>query len=197
MRLAVSVQQIVNNDQAVVRAAFESFTAKTYMNELALVANALNANADMDDGAAIFSAGAGNLIIGSAIPNSTSYAAAVAALRAQTDESGDTLDLDRAIILTAPDSETAALVLADQLKNAGNSIRVISTGLLSTSAWYLCASPDQASWLVKATMTGANDSSGNWSGAAPVKDWPATRVEGSHRCNLAVIDRRGIVRVEF
>lgn len=197
VRLAVSVQQIVNNDQAVVRAAFESFTGKAYLNELSLVATALNDNPDLDDGDPIFSAGAGNLLTGSAAPSATSYAGAVAALRAQTDESGDQLDLDPSIILTGSDTETAALTLADQLKSGGNPIRVVSTGLLDTGAWYLCASPEQAPWLVKATMTGANGQSVAWSGAAPVKDSPATRIEGSHRVGLAVGGRRGVIKVTF
>ena len=101
------MQQIVNNDQAVIRAAFESFTGKAYLNELALVATALNNNPDMDDGDADFLRWRRKPDHRERDSNSTSYAAAVAALRAQTDESGDQLDLDPAIIMTGSDSETA------------------------------------------------------------------------------------------
>jgi hypothetical protein len=192
VKLACSHQQIVNNQAIDILAqGAAAFRNQAYRKELQVIAEALDANADLGDGAVWFAAGTSNLVTGADI-DAAGLADATAALRDQATLAGS-CDLDAAVMLVGADDEIAARALCYSLE--GTPIRVIGTGFLSGSSWYLIARPTEAPSIARVTFQGAQDSV-TFSPAQRSDDGLGLSIEASHRVSFGVASRIGIVRAE-
>ena len=120
-------------------------------------------NPVMSDNKPLFDASRNNIMTGSAF-SQDSLEAAIQMLMAQTDENGDSLDLQPAYLLVSPKDKTAARIL---LNSMGNTTPELNAGVINpyqgeaqlivdqrvpSGSWYLFASPlvapvMQAAWL--------------------------------------------------
>lgn len=168
--LRLSRQALVNDDVGAFTALPASMGAAARRLEADLVFGALTANANMSDDTPLFHASRGNLATGAgSVLSVTSLAAARAAMRKQKSPGGmEYIDPQPAFLVVPVALETAAEQLVATLNDPTKSndtpqpewvrrLRVVADPRLdaiSETAWYLTASPNQISTLVRGYLAG-------------------------------------------
>jgi len=141
--LTLSRQLIINDDIAAIESMFNQLAAVAAGREAEAVFSVLENNPTLADGAAMFSAGAGNLLTSSALSLST-LGEAVALLRRQQTLSGEVANNIPAALVVPAEQEVSAMQLVAQLSNDRPPLRVISSPWVAATRWYVTAAPDLA-----------------------------------------------------
>jgi len=134
--ITVAREDIINDNQGAIGRVFAELGASAGRIESRLMANALEANPVLDDGAATFDASYSNVVT-----ESFGWAALVSAttlLRTQPTQAGQRADLKAKFLVVAPELEVPA---QSAVTNAGLDIKVLSLANLPTGRWYLLADP--------------------------------------------------------
>ncbi|MDP3106956.1 hypothetical protein [Hydrogenophaga sp.] len=128
---------ITNDQHGLFNRIFETMGAGAARTEAVLVAQALEANGNLDDAAPVFDV-AYNNIEASAL-SGTALGSAMAKLRVQTMPSGMLADLEARHLIVGPDLEFSAKQL---VLDAGIDVAVTTLANLPLGRWYLTASPE-------------------------------------------------------
>lgn len=142
--VTISRHIIVNDDIELIAQVGTSAGATASRREAALVYATLESNPLLGDGVAMFHAGHGNLIGG--VLDSTSFAAALGALRSQLTASGEPADLPARYLVVSPGLELTARALR-RSGSLDTELAVISSPWLAAGHWYLSTDPELSTTL--------------------------------------------------
>lgn len=132
----VSRDAIINDQTDAIGKNFASLGLSGARLEARLVAQELERNPTMDDGAVVFHADHGNVVAGAlAGPN---LGAAMALLRNQTTAAGNKADLAAKHLIVSPDDEFVARQL---VRDTGIDVQVTVLAYLPSGRWILTADP--------------------------------------------------------
>jgi len=135
-RVGLSRIAMVNNQLAEFGTALSGIGANVGRLEARLVAEAMDGEANLDDGAPVFDAEHLN-IVASAL-DAAALGVAMANLRLQPTASGQKADLRARHLVVAPDAEVTARTL---VREGGLDLIVSVLANLTTGRWYLLADP--------------------------------------------------------
>ncbi len=146
----------------------------------------------MSDGVALFYATHGNLA-STADPDTTGISAALALVRAQTDEAGRYLSLPAAAVLVTPVKEGTALAAVTSMwgTDPARPKVVADAGLTAGDAWYLVTLPTTRPSVRVITLRGAGQPTVNM-GKLPGFDGAAAKIR--HDCTAVAVDYRGCIK---
>lgn len=148
---AVSIsRQLIFNDQiGALTTIFKTIGTNGARLEARLVAEALEANANLDDGQPVFAAEFGNLL---ASDLATGLGAGIAALRTQLTSAGERADLRARHLVVEPVLEYTARNL---VLNSGLDVTVTTLANLPTGRWFLMADPKVCPTVCTLRLNGA------------------------------------------
>lgn len=149
--IAITWESIVNDDLSAMTRIPQALGAAAAQTESDLVWNLLLGNPNFVDGTALFHADHGNLAASGGAINTTTLAAARAAMRKQKSKAGHFLNLGPEYLVVGPDKELEAFQFTSSqyvpAKNAdindsrNTSLQVIVDARITGNQWYLFAAP--------------------------------------------------------
>lgn len=149
--IAITWESIVNDDLAALTRIPQALGAAAAQTESDVVWNLLLSNPNFADGVAVFDAAHGNLAAAAGAINTTTLAAARAAMRKQKSKAGHFLNLGPQYLVVGPDKELEAFQFTSSnyvpAKNAdindsrNTSLQVIVDARITGNQWYLYAAP--------------------------------------------------------
>ncbi|MGQ7957677.1 prohead protease/major capsid protein fusion protein [Pseudomonas sp. SP16.1] len=149
--IAITWESIVNDDLAALTRVPRALGAAAAQTESDLVWDLLLSNPNFVDGVAVFHADHGNLAGSAGAINTTTLAAARAAMRKQKSKAGHFLNLGPQYLVVGPDKELEAFQFTSSnyvpAKNAdindsrNTSLTVIVDARITGNQWYLYAAP--------------------------------------------------------
>ncbi|GAB3464260.1 hypothetical protein GCM10027398_08560 [Azotobacter salinestris] len=149
--IAVTWESIVNDDLSALTRIPQALGAAAAQTESDVVWNLLLGNPNFVDGTALFHADHGNLAASGGAINTTTLAAARAAMRKQKSKAGHFLNLGPEFLVVGPDKELEAFQFTSSqyvpAKNAdindsrNTSLTVIVDARITGNQWYLYAAP--------------------------------------------------------
>lgn len=149
--IAITWESIVNDDLAALTRIPQALGAAAAQTESDVVWDLLLSNPNFVDGKAVFSADHGNLAASAGAINTTTLAAARAAMRKQKSKAGHYLNLGPQYLVVGPDKELEAFQFTSSnyvpAKNAdindsrNTSLQVIVDARITGNQWYLYAAP--------------------------------------------------------
>ncbi|WP_413891998.1 hypothetical protein [Candidatus Skiveiella danica] len=134
--ITIAREDIINDNQGAIGRVFAELGASAGRIEARLMADALEANPVLDDGAVTFDAAYSNVVA-----EAFGWAALISAttlLRTQLTQAGQRADLKAKFLVVAPELELPA---QNEVTNAGLDIKVLSLANLPTGRWYVLADP--------------------------------------------------------
>lgn len=149
--IAITWESIVNDDLAALTRIPQALGAAAAQTESDVVWDLLLGNPNFVDGTAVFHAAHGNLAGSAGAINTTTLAAARAAMRKQKSKAGHYLNLGPQYLVVGPDKELEAFQFTSSqyvpAKNAdindsrNTSLQVIVDARITGNQWYLYAAP--------------------------------------------------------
>lgn len=149
--IAITWESIVNDDLAALTRIPQALGAAAAQTESDVVWNLLLSNPNFVDSVAVFHADHGNLAASAGAINTTTLAAARAAMRKQKSKAGHFLNLGPQYLVVGPDKELEAFQFTSSnyvpAKNAdindsrNTSLQVIVDARITGNQWYLYAAP--------------------------------------------------------
>lgn len=149
--IAITWESIVNDDLAALTRIPQALGAAAAQTESDVVWSLLLNNPNFVDGKAVFHADHGNLAAAAGAINTTTLAAARAAMRKQKSKAGHFLNLGPQYLVVGPDKELEAFQFTSSnyvpAKNAdindsrNTSLQVIVDARITGNQWYLYAAP--------------------------------------------------------
>lgn len=149
--IAITWESIVNDDLSALTRIPQALGAAAAQTESDVVWNLLLGNPTFVDGTAVFHANHGNLAASGGAINTTTLAAARAAMRKQKSKAGHFLNLGPEFLVVGPDKELEAFQFTSSqyvpAKNAdindsrNTSLTVIVDARITGNQWYLYAAP--------------------------------------------------------
>ncbi|MDC7825278.1 Mu-like prophage major head subunit gpT family protein [Pseudomonas sp. BLCC-B13] len=149
--IAITWESIVNDDLSALTRIPQALGAAAAQTESDLIWNLLLSNPDFVDGTDIFHADHGNLAAAGGAINTTTLAAARAAMRKQKSKAGHFLNLGPEFLVVGPDKELEAYQFTSSnyvpAKNAdindsrNAALTVIVDARITGNQWYLYAAP--------------------------------------------------------
>jgi hypothetical protein len=149
--IAITWESIVNDDLSALTRIPQALGAAAAQTESDLIWNLLLSNPDFVDGTDIFHADHGNLAAAGGAINTTTLAAARAAMRKQKSKAGHYLNLGPEFLVVGPDKELEAYQFTSSnyvpAKNAdindsrNAALTVIVDARITGNQWYLYAAP--------------------------------------------------------
>jgi hypothetical protein len=190
--LQIGRRALLANSLDEVLASAQSFGVAASLLEADLSYAVLAANAALSDNIALFYADHGNLA-STGSPDATGISAALALLRAQTDEAGRYLSLPCAAILTPPAKEGTALAAVTSMWGTDPARpKVIGDARLTAGdAWYLVTLPTTRPAVRVITLRGAGQPSVSMGRIAGF-DGASAKIR--HDCVAVGVDYRGCIK---
>ncbi len=149
--IAITWESIVNDDLSALTRIPQALGAAAAQTESDVVWDLLLSNPNFVDGVPVFDAGHGNLAASAGAINTTTLAAARAAMRKQKSKAGHYLNLGPQFLVVGPDKELEAFQFTSSnyvpAKNAdindsrNTSLQVIVDARITGNQWYLYAAP--------------------------------------------------------
>ncbi|WP_244185600.1 prohead protease/major capsid protein fusion protein [Ectopseudomonas oleovorans] len=149
--IAITWESIVNDDLSALTRIPQALGAAAAQTESDVVWDLLLSNPTFVDNVAVFDAGHGNLAASAGAINTTTLAAARAAMRKQKSKAGHYLNLGPQYLVVGPDKELEAFQFTSSnyvpAKNAdindsrNTSLQVIVDARITGNQWYLYAAP--------------------------------------------------------
>lgn len=202
-KILVSRQALTNDDKNYIRSAISAFLAASHRNEMRLLINLLESEADLQDGTPLFDASKSNAV--TADLDAAGLGTAFAALRAQPSESGEPIGAAAHALLVHSDDEVDALRLVQGLPVARQPV-VIGTSLLTNAdSWYVFGDPAIYPVIGRVLMDGG-DPSGVFVGGfddATYRDemtgetmsYNGAAIPCSHTVGFSVLSRVGAIKL--
>lgn len=149
--IAVTWESVVNDDLAALTRIPQALGAAAAQTESDVVWDLLLSNPNFVDGTAVFHADHGNVAAASGAINTTTLAAARAAMRKQKSNAGHFLNIGPQFLVVGPDKELEAYQFtssqyvparnADINDSRNTSLQVIVDARITGNQWYLFAAP--------------------------------------------------------
>lgn len=161
--ISIGRRALLADDLSALSDFSSGFALRAASDENALAYGVLAANANLPDGAALFSSTHGNLAASGATINATSIGEAVAALRAQKSLDGIVLNLQPAFLVVGPKLEVVArqlLAAVNATKSSDVSVwsnfaELVVDANITGNEWYIFASPASAPVVVWGYVAGS------------------------------------------
>ena len=134
--IGISREAIINDSTAAIGRVFAELGASAGRTEARLVADALEANQVLDDGAVTFDAAYANVVAFAL--SWEAFGEAAALLRTQLTQAGQRADMKARFLVVAPDIELAAQKMVFE---AGLQVQVFALANLPAGRWYVLADP--------------------------------------------------------
>ena len=134
--IGISREAIINDSTAAIGRVFAELGASAGRTEARLVADALEANQVLDDGAVTFDAAYSN-VVASAL-SWEGFGEAAALLRTQLTQAGQRADMKARFLVVAPDIELTAQKMVFE---AGLQVQVFALANLPAGRWFVLADP--------------------------------------------------------
>jgi hypothetical protein len=194
---------LVGDSRGFVEAVVAAFAATAARNEAAALAAMLEANGNLQDGAAWFASAKGSDV--SAAPLTVAgLAKAMAALRTVPTAAGEPANGQLAAVIVAPADEGTMLSVIEQLPQDRRPRCVVLPALTASTYWWAVAAPRSHPSIIRATLTGADPSAVSIGALLParefdqrtgeVRDLNGLHLECSHTVGLSAVSRLGICR---
>jgi hypothetical protein len=200
-KLLVSVQALAADTTSFITAAVAAFANAAHRGEMKRIAELLEDNAALADGAPLFHADRGNL--GTAGLSNIGLGEIASTLRSQPSESGIAASAPLHALIVHPDDEINALALVEALPMQRQP-RVVSNAFLANNDyWYGMAPPEQYPTLGRVLLRDSDDSavtigqptSGTYRDQdGRTVDFPGIHLDLTHTTGLTPLSAVGIAK---
>ncbi len=196
VRERITPMVVANDDVSGIAAIHQAVVTASMQAEIAMLAALLNNAVTLNDGAALFTSAAGNLLQGQS-KDMAALNGAANLLRAQV-RNGRAIDADPAVLVVPAADEISARKLVAEATGQKDWVAVYGSAYIDAGSWVLFADPAVWPVIVRGTLRGSNGQSLKFYREEITADDPAGSVilGASHSIDYAAVSRVGAVKIE-